>query len=732
MCGGGLPSNECPDCGRSNPQPYGYCDGCGASLPRIARPEEGGQPAAHVAGQDSYLEPQPGPTRADSRAGAQSEAPGSPEVSPSLMRRAHGWLARGERRNALLTSGAVAACFGQMAFTLSKRGDGPSGVGVALLVLGMVLFALGPYSPRECGRGRIFGGLIERRVRGNVIVRAVCWGAGLVFAVVIAVRILADASSGLDLVLWVAALLAFGAPFLPVRPQPTAVWSLLRRRWPDLLIVVAITAVFLGLNVRDLGNWEYSAIGDEYSFYNYATHLLDDGISEPFRTDAVDDKHPVLSSAYQAAVMWVFGARNETWRMSSVLAIAMAIPGVYLVGLLLGGRGVAFISTAAFAFSHYMFAYAHTGYSLSQVYAPMAWSLAFFILGLKRGNPLFLYMAGVAAGLGVYTMMVTRAVWAVMLLFVLVVPPLRRRLVDLWPVALGAAATVPFTLLDGGFAVVTVMLAEPVGGYSSDISGPVLERIWANIPTNLLAFNYNTHVHHYVSGALFDSVTAVLAALGVGLSLARVGQERHRLLLIWAAALLIPLGLASPFPTTAVSRLQFAVVPLVLMCGFATVRIWDGLMGSLGGDARRWLGVGLAAVFAVLVLGLNARHFWIESPRHWRLTPEAVAMRVIRSGDCGANVEDMTVVGRGLNALLLPALRSYYPEGGIPRLVYGDAIVEIESSDLDDASCVIFTHPDTPDTRRLQAQLLERYPDRRLDPVQDISGNTTVEVVHLR
>ena len=301
---------------------------------------------------------------------------------------------------------------------------------------------------------------------------------------------------------------------------------------------------------------------------------------------------------------------------------------------------------------------------------------------------------------------------------------------ELWPLVLGAAATVSFTFLDDGFTAITVILAEPVGGYSSDVSGPILERIWANIPINLLAFNYNAHVHHYVSGALFDGVVAVLAALGLGLALSRVSQERHRLLLIWAAALLIPLGVASPFPTTAVSRLQFASVPLVLMCGFAAVHIWERFAGSVRGRSRRWLAVGATATFAVLVMVLNALHFWVDSPKHWHLTPEAVTMRVIRSGHCGGDIEKIVVVGRGLNALLSPALRSYYPDGGIPRLVYGDAIANV--TDFEEASCVVFTHPDAPEAGHLKAELLERHPDGRLEHVQDISGKTTVEVVYLR
>ena len=224
----------------------------------------------------------------------------------------------------------------------------------------------------------------------------------------------------------------------------------------------------------------------------------------------------------------------------------------------------------------------------------------------------------------------------------------------------------------------------------------------------------------------------MLAALGFSLSLARIREDCHRLLLIWTAVLLIPLGILSPFPATAVSRLQFLAVPLALMAGFATAHIWETLMQAVQGGTRRWIGVCAVSLLILLILSLNVHHFWIESPKRWHLTPEAVAVRLIHSGNCSDDVGTIMVAGSALNALLLPALRSYYPQGDIPRLVYDDGLASIEPTDLEGISCIVFTHVDMPESRRLQAKIMDHFPSARLDHISDISGKTTVGVVYLK
>ena len=162
----------------------------------------------------------------------------------------------------------------------------------------------------------------------NRTVYAVCWGIGIILATVISVRVL------LDLFIRARPPDMGGCPgdvhaaiSILDLPELFPFSHLWHKYWPDILILIVISAVFISLNIRDLDSWKYSAIGDEYAFYNSATHILDEGISEPFKPDAVDNKHPVLSSVYQVAVMAIFGKSNEIWKLSSTLAIALAIPG---------------------------------------------------------------------------------------------------------------------------------------------------------------------------------------------------------------------------------------------------------------------------------------------------------------------------------------------------------------------------------------------------------------------
>ena len=235
----------------------------------------------------------------------------------------------------------------------------------------------------------------------------------------------------------------------------------------------------------------------------------------------------MLGSAYQAGVMAVFGRDNVGWRLASVLSIALTIPGIYVIGLALGDRKVAVISAILFAFSHYLFAYAHTGYNNIHSLAPAVWALAFLVLGMRTRSPFLFFVSGTLAGLGFYTYFAARAAAPIILLIVLASPTWRRRLLDLWPLGLGFGLAVAPMFAASGGEVLSRMFSEIPGGYSSDISGPAGERLLTNLSKNLLAFNHNPDVFHYVSGSLLDPITAALMALGVGL---RIGSHGARIL----------------------------------------------------------------------------------------------------------------------------------------------------------------------------------------------------------
>ena len=315
----------------------------------------------------------------------------------------------------------------------------------------------------------------------------------------------------------------------------------------------------------------------------------------PFSQQGVYNKNPVMNSVFQASVMRVFGADYFGWRLSETLNGTLSIPAIYLLGRLLGGRRAAVMAAGMFAFSHYVFAFSHTGYNNLSPLHVATWAFALFVLGCRRANPLLLYAAGLIAELGFYTHYSTRAVLPILFLFSLTLWD-RRRLASLWPLALGFALTVLPTFVVEQEAAITRMFGRVIGGYSEAVSRSVGQRVLDNIVLNLPAFNYSATMHTYVYGALMDLVSGLLAVMGVAFALGHVKEPLWRLLLIWFAVAIMITGILSPYPHVAIIRLIFVLPPLALLAGLLTagpgkspsLSVRNRLSGCVRSRARRY------------------------------------------------------------------------------------------------------------------------------------------------
>ena len=654
------------------------------------------------------------------------------QAGPSLLRvgmapGAKAFFSRPRNFRILLVAGATVATAGQLILVGIAANTGAPAPGVIGLVLGVALFALGSVYSAGYGnkRGPFQNVESPKKVFGGYLAEIFAV-AGLSIYLALLYRLARGSTSGWDLALWLLAILLLTVPFLRRMqiPRIEAAW----RYRVDILILIALVGIFVALTTRDLGDWYYSAIGDEYSFYLGAKDILDNGLTRPFSQAGVYDKQPVLNSAYQAVVMAIFGHNNFGWRLASVISVAAAIPGIYLAGRVLGDRRVAVVSSILFAFSHYMFAYAHTGYNNIHPVAPTVWALGLFALGLRRRTPILLYVSGLIAGLGFYTLFAARAIVPIMFLWVLTLPRRRHHLLSLWPLGLGfVLVAIPiFTVSRGD--IFSKMLVEIPGGYSEAVTGPVSERLLTNLYQNLLAFNYNPDVFHYVSGSLLDPATAIIAALGIGLALANLHRTGLRLVLIWALVAVVATGLLSPHPQVAVSRLNFVVPALTLLAGFAAVHLWDNARWLIPAASRRWVGAGVVLALSLTVLGLNIQRFWFDTPRVFHLTQEAVAIGAMRSEVCGNDLERIVLLGRETEPLLKPALASYYPDGKMPLLLDHKDLESGRPFQIGAAQCVIFVNPTDDKAQMVLKDLGRRHSNGRVMDFSDHAGKAMVKI----
>ena len=543
----------------------------------------------------------------------------------------------------------------------------------------------------------------------------------------------AGSTWGWTLVPWILAVGAFGVPFLPqfrLAKVPLLAW--LRDRYVDVILVLAVMAAFIGLNLVDLQDWYYSAIGDEFLFFEHAKHIAESGVDRPFSQEGVYNKHPVMNSVFQAAVMRVFGVDYFGWTFSEVLNAAIAIPGIYLLGHIFGGRKTAVISAALFASSHVIFAFSHVGYNNLSPIPVAVWSLALFIHGWRRGNPMLLYAAGVIAGLGFYTHYSGRAILPVMMLFALTAAS-PRRLLDLWPMVLGFALTVAPTFVVEQEQVFTRMFNQAVGGYTEVVSGSTVDRILNNIEINLTAFNYNSTVHSYVYGPLMDPVSAVLAVLGIGFALGHIRQPCMRLLLIWFGIGVFMTGILSPYPHVAITRLSFVVPPLALLAGVLVGTICEAIRlkaENFGPIVTRSLVSCVLLSLIAVVVALNLWQFWHNTPSVFPHKPEAVAIGAYRSEHCSSDATGTVFVGKtvGQGSLLYRALSAFEPKGPLPRMVEHEDLAQGMDLPGEPPGCIVFSNPQAPEALTLQQGLVHQYPDGRLLSFKNPSGTTEVAV----
>ncbi len=750
----------CSNCGFTNLAIARFCGGCGTRLTVGPSP---------VVWQGGIEDSSPDHCPVDAASQAQSRCPSSLANVVSSPRRAGATTrptidesdaslacsgiplsalkkAVSDKAVHLLIFGLIATGLAQLGlyFSVELNARAPTGY-LLLLALGIAAFTLGSAGLRM--RRSNYATDTDSLALKNMpspswtSLRSPLGIAGLaigVLALAFLVSTLAAGSeSGSAVTVWVVVLVAFALPFVPLAEAAnwqvnTRTQAWLRRFGWDLLIVVGLLFAFIAVNLYDLRDWYYSAIGDEYLFYEHTKRIVDEGIARPFSQEGVYNRHPVLNSVFQAGVMRMFGADYFGWKFSETLNVALTIPAIYLLGHQLGGRRAAIVATVMFAFSHYVFAFAHTGYNNLSPLPVAAWAVALCVMGWRRQSLVLLYAAGLIAGLGFYTHYSARAILPILVLFSLSMGG-PKRLAQLWPLGLGFALTVVPTFVVEQEGVLTRMFGQVVGGYTEVVTGSVVQRVLDNIVLNLPAFSYNATVHTYVYGALLDPVSGLLAALGIAYALGNLRDHGCRLLLVWFAVAMFMTGILSPYPHVAVTRLIFAVLPLTLLAGLMAGRFWALIPPErlkIPERLRSAVGISIYATVLPVILALNLWQFWHVTPSVFPHSPEAVALGAFRSEACGADLQETLFVGNavGEGSLLQRMMSSMHPQG--PALAGISHSELTEGTELPEPSpgCIVFLNPDAAEARRLQNELTRRYPDGRLLPFTNPSDTTTVAV----
>jgi 4-amino-4-deoxy-L-arabinose transferase-like glycosyltransferase len=485
-----------------------------------------------------------------------------------------------------------------------------------------------------------------------------------------------------------------------------------------------LAVTFFALNVRDLDGWRYAYIGDEGGFFDWAREI--GGSGNLFSQYGPYGYHPSLSSAYQAMVMKVFGVDYFGWKMASLLSVVATFPAFYVLMRVAFGLRPAAFATLFLSASHYLFAYAHTGYDNIFALFPAVSAFALFFIGWRYASSFALFAAGMAAGLGFYTFYSARAAIVVLAVFVLTMGFRRWRPSFAGVVALGfSLAALPIFAVDK-MDVINAMLDQ-----SARVSAvPLWKQLLENLPRSLFAFNYNPSEGHYLAGSLMDVASAVLAVLGLSYSLSRIRSGSHRFLVIWYTAALVATGLFSPYDRVTFERMHIVLPAMAAFAGIAVDQTLVVLEDALRSQRLKPLLTGLALVVLVpLVFALNIHRFWVDSARASPTHTITVAVRAVMEGPCAGNGSRNAIVTE----------QSQVPSAALDYVfsIYGltdnkPALLSYEGESagtLAGFRCVVLVAVDRPPAQSLLQDLLRDDPARSVDELRDLSRSTRVLVV---
>jgi 4-amino-4-deoxy-L-arabinose transferase-like glycosyltransferase len=638
-----------------------------------------------------------------------------------------------DRARLLTIVGAVTAFVGELTLQFAPTAEWSKSLGLGLLLIGAALFGVGAIKTflttvRRSSEIDRFS-LLQAFPPGSAALLA---GVGSVVFATLLGRLWSGSVAASDLILWAISLACFTAGLVGAVPR----WRPTGSQLQETGAVGALVLIFIVLNASDLNDWYYSAIGDEYAFLAAASGVLADGIRKPFNQDGVYGAHPMLGTLFQAAVMRLAGNNHFGWLFSSVLSAALAIPAVYLIGRVLGGRAVGMIAAALFGFNHYLFAFAHLGYNNVMAQTPTAWAFALFLLSWRRPGIGLLFGCGIAAGLSFYTFYSARTTIPIIGLFLILRANWRdnlswrhwwEQLQKFWPIALGAVLAAGPIFAASGLTVITRMFNEVPGGYDASVTGPPGQKILSNFWLNIPAFWINGHVAHYISGSLMDPLSAILAALGIGVAIRWWGHAGVRFLLIWALVAIGTTALLSPHTTTAVTRLLFDIPPLAVLGALAARQLWESRPERLSLPSTGLVPMEAAASLIVVVLALNINRFWYVTPTRYHLTNDAVVVGALRSPLCQDDPARAVVVMRGLG-LVRGALTSYRPEKDLPRLLPQADLKPGQLIPVGNAHCVVFGDPLEEPAKVALDELLKATPGSTVTPFRDRAGVGTVMV----
>jgi hypothetical protein len=521
------------------------------------------------------------------------------------------------------------------------------------------------------------------------------------------------------------AILALGAHLL--------LWRTRRRTltpafWLVSLNLAVTSLYFLG--------WWFSAIGDEYAFYDFATRLLNQATTasigeQLFNPAAVYAAHPGFSSLIQIIGMAVFGPGLFGWRFTSLYLAALSLWPFYAFVESIGGRRLAVLAGVLLACSHYLMSFGKIGYNNLQAlftFAACLAAAAWFLRSETRSSAVAL---GAALGLCFYVYPGALLTIPVTVLFAVqtpFTPAVRRRWLLVGLVLLACALPI---VLQRGFwetkAAGTLWEDPSFAGRGPAAVGLILR----NLGQASLSFLLTPAETHFVAIGFVDVVTAVLVIIGFG-ALLRSGSRRTRVYFLVSLAILLVLvgalhGYASP-PATR----MFLLLPWLAILGGVGLLWLESAVRGLGASERAAYRV--TAILLGIILTVNLFQAYPLSRLRMASRYQSPQVLLLREADHllepGANRAYLLILARAdtpLRESIARQLTLHHVPFAEASLEEQNAL-EATAADLQDPRSLVWIAPRVPEERRLQLEASLRAAGKAACRFRSSIGEVRLEV----
>jgi 4-amino-4-deoxy-L-arabinose transferase-like glycosyltransferase len=360
---------------------------------------------------------------------------------------------------------------------------------------------------------------------------------------------------------------------------------------------------------------------------------------------------PMMSFAWHAVSMRIFGETIYGLRMSSVIVGTLTLISFYFLVRLLFDKKIALVAALLLAVAHPFIALSRLGINYTQTTLFEVTTFYFLFRGLRTRRWWDFVLSGLFMGAGLYLYYASRLVPLIVAGFLVYAAITRRGFVRThWQgvVILSCAAIVIFAPMAAYF------VRHPWHFMSRTNHVFVLaEQGWVDTPyprsnaaSTLLSqaarvlplFNYGGDVsgQYGYRGPMLDFFTSILFVLGLGYSTVHIDRPRHFFLLLWFWATLIAGGILT-LPAPFVPRLVGMLPVLFTFASVAIVRTMR-LFGKRCAEVRGSRAA-LAALLIVAFAGVAYLNYDTYFNRYLH-TVQGWAMR-----------EPATAIARYLNSL---------------------------------------------------------------------------------